>query len=180
MPFKKGILIISLLLAALTTSFSGCAAVSNAAGISGGDLESSVSQLPSQFENQKIAKIEVRSADDNHLIRTIDDRDVLAQFAKKTASDLAQGVTKTESETKSSESESSPNDVFVVYKNSAAVGGNSLEEIYRLTTYADSSTIQVKISSNAVKNRKLPDNLLTFSFQTSDSVIVYLNSLTEK
>ncbi|WP_411678051.1 hypothetical protein [Caproicibacter sp.] len=170
---KKAIL---LFCTAALLLFGGCSAVSDAAGISAGDLESSADLLHSQFENQKIAKIEVLAAGDSHLIRTIDDRTVLAEFVKKTASDLAKAATETESSSKSPRSDSSPNTVFVVYKNSAVSGGDP-EEIYRLTTFADSSAIQVKISSNAVKSLKLPEQFLTFSFQTSDSVIEYLNSL---
>lgn len=124
----------------------------------------------SLLSGQKIAKIEVLSAADNHLLKTIDDTSILDEFAKKAI------FSEDTSAFETSSADCKPSYIFVVYKKSAVAGSTDVEKIYSLTTYADTDTVRLQISPDVVKNMKIPADLLSFDYKLSDDVIKYLNS----
>lgn len=176
----------------LKTAFLVCAAMSvvllsGCSSFSPGDLsqsgvesalESTAQSVVSAIQNQKISKIEVLSASDNQLVKTIDDPSLLSQFMKKTASDLSSSLTAAVSaDSNSSEPDAQSDYIYVAYKKSEASESDGDEEVFRLTTYSGSSTVSLQISQNAVKNIKLPASFLSHTFPASDGVIEFLHSL---
>ncbi len=175
MRFKTGALLAGILLAAFV--FSGCCAPIPTAEWSGSGQESTADAAASLLQTQEVSKIEVYSAGDGRLIKTVEDSSVLKEFLKKTASDLGKAAIGAESGTISQKSKARYR--FVLYKKSAAAGKSGDEEICRFTTYADNHTIQMQISPDAVKNIKVPSSFLDFTFEASDEVLQYLNSFAQ-
>lgn len=158
---KKVISLICMIVA--TFVFSGCA--------SGHASESAVNSV----KNQKIARIEVFSAADNNLLKTIDDKSILDKFAEKTTFFDSEYNYETSDDTVLAKYK--PNYKFVVYKVSSVVGSTDLEKIYDLTTYTNTNIIKLQLSPDVVKNMEIPSDLLTYNFKISVDVVEYLNSL---
>lgn len=123
--------------------------------------------------NPPIAKIDIFSAIDNQLIKTIEDRKVLDSFAEN-ASEI-ENVFMDGEDPKLSDY--TGDYIFAVYRVSAAVGSNDYVKLYDITTYKDTNILKMQISPEIIKNIKLPASLLTYSYEGADDVIQYLYSL---
>lgn len=128
-----------------------------------------------QSNNQQYAKVEVYSATDNSLIKTIEDEKLLDEFVTNISID----------EKDLSENEQAPENAeakykYVVYKKPVAVtGSNDLEEVMSFTTYTDSNFVLEQVAPDVVKNMPLSKDTLSFGMKLSDEAIDYLNDLVE-
>lgn len=127
----------------------------------------------SRSGNPPIAKVDVFSAIDNQLIKTIKDRKVLDSFAENTSE--IDNVLADEENPKLLDY---PEDyIFVFYRVSAEVGSNDYVKLYDITTYKDTNILKLKISPDTIKNIRVPASFLTYSYEATDEMIQYLYAL---
>ncbi|WP_312649605.1 hypothetical protein [Aminipila sp.] len=166
-------LFVTIFLLLLFSIFSGC---------SPGDSSNSNTETA---EDQRLARIEVYSANEQTLIDTIENKETLAAFSKSTSftdqlEDIDDDYMEQQAEIQKKLEKYEPQYVFISYKTPAAINNDgALEKILKITVYKDTNIIKVQISPDNVKNCSVPSEYLTFCFQASDKEIAYLYSLVQ-
>lgn len=166
-------LIVTLVLLLQFSVFSGCAAETSANGSK--DIK----------KNQRLACIEVYSANDRTLLTTIQDKESLAAFDENTSftgewdetydadNDMDQQA-KIQKKLENYESQY----LFISYQTPAAIHNDgTLEKVLEITTFKDTNIVKVQISPDTVKNLSIPSEYLTFYLEASDEEMAYLHSL---
>lgn len=155
------------------------------ASLLGGCSAKSNQENDSQENHQSLARVEIYTGDEETLLKTIEDKDLLKQFNEKIAlddwldMDTKDLSSSTESK-KSSESDSAavPEYFFVLYKPAVAkISDGSPERILEITTFQDSNVVKMQIPSQVIKNLPVPEDYLTFHPQLPEKTLSYLRSL---
>ena len=131
---------------------------------------------------QQIKQIEVYNAEDNKLIKTIDDEETLIQFNRNTAfEEELENVdedTDKQAEIRKELEDYEPQYIIISYKKPAALNNDgTLEKISEITVYRDTNMIMEQISSDTVKSLSIPSESLTFYYEISDERRDFLISL---
>lgn len=131
---------------------------------------------------QRLAQVEIYSAKEDKLIKTIEDKETLTTFNNNTIFteqyfDMDDDNMNQE-EARQEVENYEPQYTFVTYKTPAALNNNGdLEKVLEITTFKDTNIIMMRVSPDSVKNIAVPSEYLTFYFEVSDEVTTYLNSL---
>lgn len=133
--------------------------------------------------SQQLAQVEVYSATEHTLIKTINDKEALVSFNEST-NFLEDMFYEDEDNINQQESYLSemekyePEYTFITYKKSVADNSNEdFEALFEITTYKDTNMIMMKVSPDSVKNMKVPSEYLTDYYEVSDEAMDYLTSL---
>lgn len=144
--------------------FTGCSTI----------ISNDTSSPSTQLEHTpKSCKIEVLSAQDDVLLKTIDDQDTISKFLQMD---------------KWNEVDKLPQDLvpefkLVIYQEKTLLAGQDpnaereYEIIVRMTTFKDSSYVEESISADVVKNAKIPDEFLKFFYNVPDDIMNELRQL---
>ncbi len=125
--------------------------------------------------NNNLSKIEIYSALNNELIKSIDNEKILSDYNKlffyehyeENQEKLKENIQKQKEQYK-----------LVAYKFPVSqIGNKDLEENFTITLYENSNIIKMTVSSESVKNFSLPQEFLTFYYSTSNEELQFLNSL---
>ncbi|QUH19967.1 hypothetical protein [Alkaliphilus sp. B6464] len=159
---KKIIITIAL---SLITILSGCSI-----GTTTNDKEYTSQDL------QRLSCIEVYSAEDNVLINTIEDSEVLFQFNELDSE--VSGFAGKGKEIEKMLEDSIPMYKIVIYKTPAATyNDGKLEKIVTITTYKDINMIKTEVSAETIKSFSVPSKYLTFYEDITDEKMEFLVSL---
>lgn len=144
--------------------FTGCSTIKP------NDTSSSVAQ---QKNTAKSCKIEVLSAQDDTLLKTIDDQDTVSKFLQtdewNEVDKLAQDLV--------------PEFKLIIYQEKTLLAGHDpntqreYEIIARITIFKDCLYVEERISADMVKNMKIPDDFLTIYYNVPDDIINQLRQL---
>lgn len=132
---------------------------------------------------QRLAQVEIYSAKEKKLIKTIEDKKSLITFNKNTIftdqySNADDNYMNKQEEIRKEVENYEPQYIFVTYKTPAALNNKKdLEKIYEITTFKDTNIIMMQVSPDSIKNIVVPSEYLTFYTEGSDEEITYLNSL---
>lgn len=125
---------------------------------------------------QHLCRIEIYSAEDDTLINTIEDSDMLSQFNEL---NVVSDFTDNEEEIKNALKDSTPLYRIVTYKSPAAVyNDGELEKLYTITVYKDTNIIKMEVSEETIKSFPVPSEYLTFYEDVTDEEMEFLMSLT--
>ena len=125
--------------------------------------------------NNNLAKIEIYSALNNELIKTIDNEKTLSDYNKLS---FYEDYDENQEKLKENIQEQKEQYKFVAYKFPVSqIGNKELEENFTITLYENSNIIKMTVSSESVKNFSLPQEFLTFYYSTSNEELQFLNSL---
>lgn len=163
-----GALIICVLL------FTGCNSVMS----QNGDTNSNASSATPQGENENLkkqSKIEIYSIQNAKLMQNIDNQDTINRLLEMEHWEEIDGL---------------PDDLIpeyrlLVYQEKTLLLGQDPDEereyelIETITTFQNSSYIEEVISSEVVKNTKIPENTLTFYYSLPDETVNQLQELIE-
>ncbi|MBU5439918.1 hypothetical protein KQI42_18050 [Tissierella sp. MSJ-40] len=128
-------------------------------------------------ELQRLCRIEIYSAEDDTLINTIEDSDMLSQF--NGLNNVASDFTDNEEEIKNALKDSTPLYRIVAYKSPVAVyNDGELEKLYTITVYKDTNIIKTEVSEETIKSFPVPSEYLTFYEDVTDEEMEFLMSLT--
>lgn len=134
----------------------------------------------SREELDNLAKIEIYSAKDNELIKTIEDEETLYQYNQNGFYDISAMEEHQEEAEKNLEGAEEQYH-FVSYKYPAAkFGSREPEKTVTLTFYENSNTVKMTVSEEAVKNISLPQEFLTFYYEISEEEMEFYYSLVEE
>ncbi len=126
-----------------------------------------------------IAKIEVYSAENDELIKTIDDEESIYQYNKCISFDDSD-IEEHQEELKESAEDAKEEYYFVSYKYSAAkFGGEETEKNTTVTIYENSNTVKMTAAEESVKGAFVPQEFLEFYYEVSDEDMEFYCSLTE-
>lgn len=156
-------------------------------------------------ELDNLAKIEIYSAKNDELIKTVSDEDLLYQYNQHISlafldyfnnldyldslddldnsdnSDIQeQNIEEYEEELKKSIEGTEEEYYFVSYKYPVArLGSQELEKNTTITLYADSNVLKMTVSEEAIKGISIPQKFLIFYYEISDEDMKFYRSLTE-
>ncbi len=131
----------------------------------------------SMEELDNLAKIEIYSAKDNELIKTIEDEETLYQYNQHGFFDDSE-IEEHQEELEKSLEGAREQYYFISYKYPAAkFGSREPEENVTLTFYENSNTVKMTVSEEAVKNISLPQEFLTFYYELSEEEMEFYQSL---
>jgi hypothetical protein len=124
---------------------------------------------------QRPAQVEIYSAKEHKLIKTIEDKETLTTFNKNTVVD---DDNMNQEETRQEVEKYEPQYTFVSYRKPVALINNGdLEKVLEITTFKDTNMIMMQVSPDNIKNIAVPSEYLTFYIEVSKELITYLNSL---
>ncbi|BCJ93692.1 hypothetical protein acsn021_12610 [Anaerocolumna cellulosilytica] len=132
---------------------------------------------------QRLAQVEIYSATEDKLIKTIEDKNSLITFNKNTIfteqySDADNNYMNKQEEMRKEVENYESQYIFVTYKKPAGLNNNKeLEKLCEITTFKDTNIIMMQVSPDSIKNIAVPSEYLTFYFKVSNKVTAYLNSL---
>ncbi|SEM71548.1 hypothetical protein [Hydrogenoanaerobacterium saccharovorans] len=127
-------------------------------------------------ELQRLCRIEVYSSEDNSLINTIEDSDILFKFNQWSSEITGLSGEKNEIKEKLEDSESLY--CIAAYKSPAALHKDGeLEKNITVTIFKDTNMIKVEISPEAIKSFSVPSEYLTFYEDITDEKMQFLISL---
>lgn len=117
-------------------------------------------------EGKKQCKIEVYSAQDDKLLKTIDDQDIVNQLLITNDWETAEGLS----------ADLTPEYKLLVYQEKTLLYGQDPDEerdyelIETVITFQNSQYVQETISDSVVKNMTLPEDVMTFYYKMPDDV----------
>lgn len=126
-----------------------------------------------QEHTSKSCKIEVLSAQDDTLLKTIDDQDTISQFIQTDEWNEVDNLTQ----------DLVPEFKLVIYQEKTHLSGQDpnaereYEIIMRITTFKDSSYVEESISTDVVKNIKIPEEFLKIYYKVPDDIMNELRQL---
>ncbi|MEF9932252.1 MAG: hypothetical protein RR770_08155, partial [Bacteroidales bacterium] len=126
-----------------------------------------------QETTAKSCKFEVLSAQDDTLLKTIDDQDAVSKFLQ---TDEWEEVDKLPQDLV-------PEFKLDIYQEKTLLAGQDpnmereYEIIISITTFKDSSYVEESISADMVKNKKISDEFLIFKYNIPDDIINELKQL---
>lgn len=127
-------------------------------------------------ELQRLCRIEVYSSEDNSLINTIEDSDILFKFNQW--SNEITGLSGEKNEIKEKLEDSESLYCIAAYKSSAALHKDrELEKNITVTIFKDTNMIKVEISPEAIKSFSVPSEYLIFYEDITDEKMQFLISL---
>ncbi len=127
-----------------------------------------------------IAKIEIYSAKNDELIKTINDENQIYQYNHCVFSDDSDTEEYQEDLKKSIEG-ADEQYYFISYKYSAAhFSRQKTEKNSTITLYENSNIVKMTVSEESVKNISLPEEFLTFYYEISDEDMEFYHSLIEE
>lgn len=136
-------------------------------------------------EDERLACVEIYSANDKTSVTTIEDSESLSSFQEKTlfteewdksvnADDMIEQQAILQKEVETNE----PEYIFITYQKPVAIiNDGTLEKELEITTYRNTNIVKVQISPGNVKNMPISSDYLTFYLEISDEVLEYLRSL---
>ncbi len=131
-------------------------------------------------ELDNIAKIEIYSAKNDKLIKTINDENQIYQYNHCVFSDDSDTEEYQEDLKKSIEG-ADEQYYFISYKYSAAhFSRQKTEKNSTITLYENSNIVKMTVSEESVKNISLPEEFLTFYYEISDEDMEFYHSLIEE
>lgn len=126
--------------------------------------------------NNTLAKIEIYSAQNNELIKTIDSEKILNDYNNKLS--LFEDYEEDQESLKDRLQDSKEQYKFISYKFPVAkFGSKDLEENFTITLYENSNIIKMNVSDESIKSFSLPKEYLTFYYTISNEELEFLNSL---
>ncbi|MBD5393608.1 MAG: hypothetical protein HDR71_04925 [Lachnospiraceae bacterium] len=127
---------------------------------------------------QRLVRLQVYSADDNTLINTVEEKELLIRFNKWTGSDFS--YSEEAQERLKQEAENSGASYYIVSFNSPAakINDGTLEKGITITVFKDSNIIEMLVDPGNIKNFKIPEEFLTFYDEISDEDMEFLRILT--
>lgn len=180
---KKGIAITALSTLILFV-FCGCSVITAFSTATSSHQESSNHEVSAKQEysakeeedTYKLAKVEVYSAKDNRLIKTIDDSELLSRLSEE--NEIAEDEDKLMQSTPES---GIPLYNFVAYKVPAAIiTDQKAEKIFTITIFENSNLIRTEVASEAIKAFPIPSQYLTFYEEVSKEKINFFLSLAKE
>ncbi|WP_283607595.1 hypothetical protein [Faecalispora anaeroviscerum] len=152
--------------------FSGCAFFSPFTMFTPDQEESA----KSVEETQELAKVEVYTAKDDRLMKTIDDSEFLSKLSEENEEAEDQ-----EKIVQSTTENRVPLYKFVAYKTPAALSNNQkYEKIFTITIFENSNLIRTEVASEAIKSFPVPSEYLTFYEEVSNEKIDFFLSLAKE
>lgn len=126
---------------------------------------------------QRLCRIEVYSSENDTLINTIEDIDMLDQF-NEFDSEVSYSMEDENQETENKLEDYTPLYRIVAYKSPVATYNNGeLEKLSTTTIFKDSNIITMEISQDAIKSFSVPSEYLTFYEHITDEKMDFLISL---
>lgn len=136
---------------------------------------------------QRLAQVEVYDEKEHKLIKTIEDKEILAMFNEKTQFRDQWSEMENEYEdededfqgkSKQGKENYEPQYTYFLYKASAALNNSTdLEKTLEITTFEDTNQIMIQIAPDTVKNMEVPSEYLTYYIEGTKDEITYLRSL---
>lgn len=159
-------------------AFCGCSVITAFSTATSSHQESSSHEESAKQEEDsyKLAKVEVYSAKDDRLIKTIDDSELLSKLSEE--NEEAEDADKLMQSTTES---GVPLYNFVAYKVPAAkITNQKAEKIFTITIFENSNLIRTEVASEAIKAFPIPSEYLTFYEEVSKEKIDFFLSLAKE
>lgn len=135
-------------------------------------------------ELNNFARLELYDAESGTLLKTVEDEETLYQFCKVGTAGLASedAYMPEEGENLRETAEAAGASCYLeVYQYPAAkFGDKTPQKIYTFTLYQNTNIARVAVEDAAVKNIKLPEELLTFYYEMSEEESAFYESLLEE
>ena len=126
-----------------------------------------------------LAEIRIYSADNNELIKTIDDEELLYQFNQCSLFDDSD-ITEHQDEMEKDLEETKEQYYLISYKYPVArFGKNELEKNTTITLYENTNIVKMTVSEESIKAFPIPDEFLTFYYEISEEEMDFYRSLVE-
>ena len=145
-----------------------------------------VSERKYTEESDNLAQIEIYGAENNELIKTISDEEMLYQYNQRIGeciddnSDVSD-LTGQQEELKKSMEGLEEQYCFITYKYPAAMlHDRELEKNMTITFYEDSDIIKITVSQESVKGAYVPQEFLEFYYRVSDEDMEFYRSFAEE
>lgn len=126
-----------------------------------------------------LAEIKVYSAENDELVKTIDDAEQLYQYNQCMLLD-ASDVEERQKELEKSLEGFKEQYYLISYKYPAArFGGEELEENTTITLYEDKNIVKMTAAKESIKGFSVPEEFLTFYYEISEDTMNFYRSLVE-
>ena len=125
------------------------------------------------------AQIEIYSAENNELIRVIDDEETLYQYNQCAYDDSDSGQHQEELEQSLEGIKEEYNLISYKYPVSH-FNGHELEKNITITTYENSNIIKMTVDEDSVKGASIPEEFLIFYYEVSDKDMEFYRSLAKE
>ncbi|WP_085833312.1 hypothetical protein [Clostridium merdae] len=158
--------------------FCGCSVITAFSTATSSHQESSSYEEPAKQEEDsyQLAKVEVYSAKDDRLIKTIDDSELLSKLSEE--NEVADDADKL---MQSTPENGVPLYNFVAYKVPVAkITNQKAEKIFTITIFENSNLIRTEVASEAIKSFPIPSQYLTFYEEVSKEKINFFLSLAKE
>lgn len=130
-------------------------------------------------ELDNLAEIRIFSAENNELIKTIDDEELLYQYNQSVFSDDAY-TEEQEAELKKKLEGAKEKYCFISFKYPVSrFGGKELEENTVITLFENTNIIKMEVSEASMKGAPIPDEFLVFYYEASEEEMDFYYSLIE-
>lgn len=125
----------------------------------------------------RLTKIEVYSADDNILINTVEDKEVLIQFNKWVSSDFSYSEEDQDKWKQEAENSRAAYSIVSFKSPAAMINDKTPEKEMTITVFENSNIIKQQIDPGNIKNFSLPSEFLVFYYEISDEDMEFLQFL---
>lgn len=129
-----------------------------------------------QEDEKKHSKIELYSAQDNDLLKTIDNQNAVNKLLDTSDWEVIESIS----------DDLKPEYIMLAYQEKTLLYGQDINEerdyelIATVITYQNSPYIKEIISSTVIKNMIVPENSLTFYYAMPDHIQEYLHELIDE
>lgn len=130
---------------------------------------------------QNIARLELYEAENDELLKTIEDEETLYEYIQ--ATQFSEDVfdtyeTETEKELEETAENAGASYYLLVYTYPAArLGDQEPEENYRTVLYQDTDIVKDVVADAAIKNVTLPEDMRTFYYKMSEEESAFYRGL---
>lgn len=130
-------------------------------------------------ELDNLAEIRIYSSDNNELIKTIDDKELLYQFNQCSLFDDSD-IAERQDELEKGLEEAKEQYYLISYKYSVArFGKKELEENTTITLYENTNIIKMTVTEESIKAFPIPEEFLIFYYEISEEEMNFYRSLVE-
>jgi len=126
-----------------------------------------------------LAEIKIYSAEDNELIKTIDDEEQLYQYNQCSAFDDSVTEERQTELKKELEGVKEQYDLTSYKYPAARFGEKELEENSTITLYEDTNIIKLTISEESIKGFSVPEEFLVFYYEVPEETMDFYRSLAQ-
>lgn len=158
--------------------FCGCSVITAFSMAASNHQESSSHEESAKQEEDtyKLAKVEVYSAKDDRLIRTINDSELLLKLSEEN-----EELEEADKQIQSTTENGVPLYYFVFYKTPASsIRTEKYEKIFTIFIFKDSNLIRTEVASEAIKAFPIPPEYLTFYEEVSKEKMDFYLSLAKE